>query len=432
MSEDREMEFRGDNYEAFESEEPEILLASAAGTGKSMACLAKIAYLASIHEKSRHLIVRKTRSSLTETGLVTLESAILEPNCAMLHPSNMRKVRQSYRHTNGAEIIVGGMDKPDKVLSSEYDTIYVQESTELELEEWETLIGRLRNNRMPYQQIMADCNPTFPHHWLYKRWQAGKIRMYRPTHKDNPRYWVTGPDGYGMWSKEGADYLAKLDRLTGFRRKRFLEGVWAAAEGLVFDSYDATIHNLPQSWEPPKEWRRYHSIDFGHTNPMVYQYWAEDGDGRLYLYKERYETKRLVEDLGKQVRDEIATYEPRPQFVVGDHDAEDRATFEKHSGLKIRPADKRVNAGIDMVNSRMVVQKDGKPRIFFRERACVKTDQGLMDAGKPTCTMDELVSYVWEPDKDKPVKENDHGSDAMRYLVAELDGKKRVMNLGVR
>jgi len=428
----RPMKFRGDNLAAFHSEEPEILSASAAGTGKSMSYLAKIAYLASIYPGSRHLIVRKTRSSLTETALVTLETAILEPNCPMLFPSNQRKVRQSYRHANGSEIIVGGMDKPDKVLSSEYDTCFCQEGTELELDEWETLIGRLRNNRMPYQQIMADCNPTYPHHWLYKRWQSGKIRMFRPTHKDNPRYWITGPDGYGMWSKEGADYLSKLDRLTGFRRKRFLEGVWAAAEGLVFEAYDATIHNLPPSWEPPKTWRRYHSVDFGHTNPMVYQYWAEDEDERLYLYKERYETKRLVEDLAKQVKQEIETHEPRPQFVVGDHDAEDRATFEKHSGIKIRPADKRVNAGIDLMNARLVVQADGKPRVFFKERAVVRVDRSLAEAGKPTSFLEEVVGYVWDSEKDKPVKENDHACDAGRYLISEIDGRKKTLTLGVR
>ena len=30
------------------------------------------------------------------------------------------------------------------------------------------------------------------------------------------------------------------------------------------------------------------SVDFGFTNPIVIQWWAEDPDGRLYLYRELY------------------------------------------------------------------------------------------------------------------------------------------------
>jgi phage terminase large subunit len=434
---ERSLILRGGNHAAFATREAQCLLAGPAGTGKSLAWLAKTFHNADKYPGSRHLICRKTRSSLTETALVSFERDILGPGSPLTVPANLRRVRQAYHHPNGSEIIIAGLDKPEKVLSSEYDTVYCQEATELELEEWETLIGRLRSNRMPYQQIGADCNPTYPHHWLYKRYQAGNLNLLTSTHKDNPRYYAKGEDGAWGWTEEGQRYLDKLKMLTGFRRKRFLDGVWAAAEGLVYEAYGP--HNLKErGWTPPQAWPRYLSLDFGYVNPLVCQWWAEDGDGRLYLYREMYRTGYLVEDLAKWVKQEITpnqagnSAEPRPVAVVADHDAEDRATFERHSGLKVTPADKSKTSGIQNVGKRFEVAGDGKPRLFIVSGACIRPDRTLGDAGKPTSTEEELAGYVWHPDgKDEPVKENDHGCDAMRYLVQHRDGKTK-LTFGVR
>jgi hypothetical protein len=45
--------------------------------------------------------------------------------------------------------MIGGMDKPTKIMSSEYDFIYVQEAIELTETDWENLTTRLRNGRCP-------------------------------------------------------------------------------------------------------------------------------------------------------------------------------------------------------------------------------------------------------------------------------------------
>jgi len=56
-----------------------------------------------------------------------------------------------------------------------------------------------------------------------------------------------------------------------------------------------------------------------------------------------------------------------------------------------------------------------------------RRDQSLVDRRKPTCTVEELPGYIWAEQKtvgspkDEPLKENDHGVDALRYMVAHLD-----------
>src|SRR5580692_8196212 len=156
----------------------ECLLSGAAGTGKTLCNLLRVYWTARLFDGARSLIVRKTRESLTETVLVTWERDVLGSSHPILTTRpNLRRVRQSYHFPNGSEAVCGGIDKPDKILSSEYDLIYAPESTDFEKEDWETLGTRLRSGVVPYQMQIGDCNPGSPEHWLYKRCMDGLCKL---------------------------------------------------------------------------------------------------------------------------------------------------------------------------------------------------------------------------------------------------------------
>lgn len=422
----------------FEYQGPEAVLSGPAGTGKSIACLYKLHFLASRVPGFRGLIVRKTRVSLTESGLVTFEGKVLPPrHPALAGPS--RAMRQVYRYPNGAEIIVGGMDKASKIMSTEFDLVWVQEAIELTENDWESLTTRLRNGKLPYQQLLADTNPDSPRHWLKRRCDAGRCLLLESRHEDNPSLWDRGRR---EWTLGGRKYIEKLDALTGARYHRLRKGKWVQAEGVVYDVWDRAVHVI-DPFEVPRDWPRYWSIDFGFTNPFVAQFWAEDADGRLYLYREIYQTQRLVEDHAWAILEAAGAIvdgrelwlpgkaDPRPQAVVCDTDAEDRATLERHLGMKTTAAPKDVSPGIQAVAARLKVAGDGKPRLFVFRDAVVRRDQALEEAKKPCCTEEEIDGYVWdrkaahqgreEQVKEEPLKVNDHGCDAARYLVYWLD-----------
>ena len=128
----------------FYCHDPEVLTRPA-GTGKSRACLEKLFACATKYAEMRGLIVRKTRESLTESGLVTWEDKVVPENHPILRDGGQRKMRQSYQFDNGSCIVVGGMDKASKTLSTEFDLIYVQEAIELTQHDWEMLTRPLRN-----------------------------------------------------------------------------------------------------------------------------------------------------------------------------------------------------------------------------------------------------------------------------------------------
>lgn len=418
----------GECSELFRERGDEVLLSGPAGTGKSRACLEKLNIMALKYPGMKGAIARKTAASIGGTALETYRKFVIPELLAggqVKYYGGSAQEPPQYRYRNGSSIVIFGLDKPSKIMSMELDAVYVQEATELTEDDWEFCTTRLRNGVLPYQQMLADANPNVPYHWLKQRCDRGQCRMVNTLHTDNPMLYVDG-----KLTPAGESYMRKLSALTGVRRLRLEKGLWVAAEGLVYSGFNPAVHLL-DNFEIPKEWSRYWVIDFGFTNPFVLQFWAEDPDGRLYLYREIYKTQTLVEDHAKQAiklvtRKDGTWKEPRPVAVIADHDAEDRVTFTKHSGLGTTAAKKTKSTGIEAVQARFKTAADGKPRIFILRDALVQRDHALEDVKKPYSTEQEIVGYVWPEGKtgdkaEEPVKVDDHGMDAMRYMVAQRD-----------
>lgn len=419
----------------FTSKEPEIMLAGPAGTGKTRGNLEYLNYWATEYPKCRILMARKTRRSLTESSMVTLEQKVLHPAQGVRWMAS----QQRYQYPNGSIIAVGGLDKPSKIMSSEWDIIYIPEATELSDNDWESCALRLRNGKLPVQQLIGDCNPGPATHWLKQR--AGEqTKMWDTRHEDNPVLFTRD----GQMTPEGVRYLGRLDALTGVRYARYRLGLWVSAEGMVYeDSWNRSL-NLIDDAPIKKEWPRYLAIDFGFTHPFVCLWAAVDPDGRIYIYRHIYKTRTLVEDHAQTIALASGWYhllpkthpryssrpadwaDPLPRYIICDHDAEDRATLERHLGLFTVAAKKTVSDGIQAVASRMRAAGDGKPRILIVRDSVVQRDQDLAEGKQPTCIEDEPESYIWDTRQgqkkgDQPIKENDHALDALRYLVAHLD-----------
>lgn len=428
-------EIRGAPAKLFSHTTGDVVIAGPMGTGKTRAILEWI-HRRCATEKIRVLFLRKTLESLKASALVTYQEQVLHEfdgkeskadGVKYYGGSNVRPADFTYTDT-GSKIIVGGLDKASKVLSTEYDVIYINECTELTLDEWEKISGRTDRPTMdsgkPANLIIGDCNPDAPTHWIKVKERDGALQLWPSVHKHNPAMWDRHRK---CWTESGQRYIQRLERLTGVRRARNLEGKWVAAEGQVYEGWDAEKHLIPR-FEIPAEWPRYWTIDFGFVHPFVWQWWAGGPDGALYRYREIYMTRRLVEDHAAQgVR--LSANEPRPVKVITDHDAEDRMTFEKHARVKTVAAYKSVSDGIQAVAARLNPEANGRPRIFFLRDSLVERDRELADAAQPTCTEEEFPSYVWSDAKpgaqrkadEHPVKEFDHGMDTVRYTVAEFD-----------
>lgn len=455
-----EYELRGNNLKIQSVQGGAFLLVGAAGTGKTLGILLLLNRLSWLYPGSRGLIVRKVGADLAQTTLVTFERDVLgeeNPICSTIQ----RPYRRNYKYPNGTEIVVGGMDRPGKILSGEYDWIYAAEAVEFDKVDIETFQMRLRNGVMPFQLLLMDTNPGPPDHWLKQMCDEGLITLLNTYHKDNPRYWDIHKQD---WTEFGREYvLGKLAKLTGVWRDRYFEGLWTMAEGAIYKEYREDVH-VVDWFVPPSHWRKFRSIDFGYVHPFVCGWWCEDEDGRIYMYREIYWSKRIVADHAEDIkrltatkhwdtlraltdeeiiesptRDEWAlmTEEQKQRALlmgekitetISDHDAEDRATLKRH-GIDTKAAYKSVLDGIQMMQERLRVQEDGRPRMFYMRGATVERDERLREDGRPNTTVGEVPAYVWsdKTKREEPLKENDDGVDMSRYMVAHLDkrgGKK--------
>lgn len=428
---------------------PQIALwAGAVSSGKTIASL--IAFLLALQNAPQRglvVMIGRTLQTIERNVIDPLQADELFGWCAPL-----------VHHTRGSSVatimgravhLVGANDvrSEARIRGATICLAYVDEATLLPHEFWMMLLSRLRT---PGARLFATTNPDGPTHWLRKHFMLRSAEV-------GMRYWNFRLEDNPSLT---AEYVARLKRqYTGLWYRRYIDGAWCVAEGVIYEEWDDSVHVVPW-FRPPDAWTRWWGIDFGFVHPFVCQFWAEDPDGRLWLYREMVHTHRLVEDHARQILaavrrpradiDWVALKrapdpendrdwewaEPRPRSVICDHDAEDRATLERHLRMGTEPAQKTVSDGIQALAGRLRVGGDGRPRLFVMRGAVVERDPQMEAAKAPIGLEEEIAGYVWDTGggkklKDEPLKEKDDSCDAARYVVAERDlgGRPRVRTL---
>jgi phage terminase large subunit len=403
--------FYGSNLEAMMSMDEEVLISGSAGTGKSRTWFERIHKDARNYPLSRQLVLRKTRVSLTTSGLVTFEDHVLGRDNPLVVNGPTKAHRDVYRYPNGSEVIIGGLDNVTSFMSTEYDRIFVQEAIEIELNEWEGLTTRLRNGRMPIGQLVADTNPSYPGHWLKKRCDAGLTRMIFARHEDNPRLY--DPDTC-TWTEYGIAYIRKLDRLTGVRKERLRFGKWVQGEGVVYDNFDEAL-NVSVDAEYNPAWPVLWGVDDGYAegegigtmsyHPRVILFAQVTPTGGLNVFDEYVRTRELSEDTLKHALERPYAV---PEVAYIDSSAAELKTRLHERDIPTVNATHKVQEGIKNLR-RLVCDENGVRQYKIHPR-CVEHIQEFNSYQKDEKS---TVALNGEP---KPKKMNDHTMDAGRYL----------------
>ena len=170
-------------------------------------------------------------------------------------------------------------------------------------------------------------------------------------------------------------------------------------EGLVYKEFDRTRHVFTESTGLPSSFAdKILGIDFGYTNPSSIIPISVDGDNHYWITEEFYKTHQTTEQIAEQAK----LY--KPTKVYADPAEPDRIQILAKSGLNCREVSKDIVAGVDRVRE-----------LFKQNRIHIS----------PECKnlIHELETYRYpekKPDQneqEKPVKENDHALDALRYAL---------------
>jgi len=347
----------------FRDKSPVLLLTGSKEGGKSRLAFEKAhAYLCK-YPGSTATLYRKAHE-FASTSIVPMMQFVIGRSRAAKYVNGL------FRYENGSRAYVAGMlDRRQREAArsirgekGEPDIAVLEEGNAFTRADFEEIFANTRGRVADWQQVIIPTNPDIPEHWIYTDLiLGGGASVYYSGLKDNPLATQAS--------------FERLDRLTGVQRDRLRDGKWVRAEGVVYDEFDPAVH-LVDRFEIPAEWPRYRTIDFGYTNPFVCQWYAVDPDGRMYLYREIHETRKLVEDLTPAII--RLTGGERISASISDHDAEDRATMAKH-GINTTAANKEVLRGIQLTKGRLKVAGDGKSRLMILRGSLVNLDGSPRD-----------------------------------------------------
>lgn len=301
-----------------------VLIESRRGTGKTRAILTLFMTRAIKHPGSRWLIVRSTRTRLTDSAVATFIEQVL-PLFGMAAPKCQREQISNYRLPNGSEFIFQGLDDPNRQQSVECAGVYVVEGVEIpQLETITALAASMRQVCDPpieSYQCIVDCNPGAPGHPLNRvaerfddsqrmietREQYERLVQHNQSPSADPNRWkriVTqhydNPGYFDVvtwtWTKIGAAYLKTLSWLTGFLRKRWLYGLWHAAEGSVFGAAFEARRNVCKAFNIPASWPVFFYLDPGYDHPTGIFWLAVGPTGKRYVVDELYDRQTPIAD----------------------------------------------------------------------------------------------------------------------------------------
>lgn len=298
--------------------DPYIIFEGKRGTSKTNAILSELVVRSVQYPGCRILLCMETRATLSERILTTFEEQVL-PRFGLKVPGNQsREGRTVYDMPNGSQFIPIGLREGGVGQSLEASFGYVAEATLCTKQEVTDLLPSLRYLRSPerlqlpdFPQLILDCNPADPENWLNKwaepapkglsavktredydrlqeyNWTRARHPLRHPkriitVHQDNPGYWDMEKWDYTPLGKTYVETV--LETLTGFQRKRWLDGEWVAAEGSVFPEFGDA--NIVAPFRVPAEWPVYGAIDPGYDHPCGVVWVAQAPNGRLYVVSE--------------------------------------------------------------------------------------------------------------------------------------------------
>lgn len=248
-----------------------------------------------------------------------------------------------------------------------------------------------------------NCNPDGPYHWFKLNW-IDKI-----AEKNLVYLHFTMDDNLSLSEKIKNRYRSMY---SGVFYQRYILGLWTVAEGIIYDMFDQTKHVFENTIDFIFG-ENYISIDYGTQNATVFLLWQKGKDGIWYCVKEYYYSGR---DNKKQKTDSefAADLEEfakgiRVKKIIVDPSAASFIAELKKRNLSIKKAKNDVLDGIRFVGTMLNEEK-------------------IMFSKDCTNTLKEFSAYIWdtkaiERGEDKPIKQNDHAMDAVRYFVYTIIAK---------
>ncbi|MCE5200828.1 MAG: PBSX family phage terminase large subunit [Armatimonadota bacterium] len=268
-------------------------------------------------------------------------------------------------------------------------------------------LGRLLS--IPNSLFWWNCNPESPNHAVNTEY------ILKAHEKHILHLHFTLDDNLTLSQK--AKERAKRT-FAGVFYKRYILGLWVAAEGAIYDMLDEDVHVAD---ELPKMLKHWVGVDYGTGSVTTFWLLGLGENNKLYFVDRwRWDVKekrrqRSDPDLATDLENWLESLQVTPECIVIPADAQSFAVYlqkyKKNSKRIKRLAWADRSPGSVLTGIRDVATLLTLKRLLFSRRIA-RYPGGLA----------EWQGYVWddkaqERGEDEPLKQNDHDPDAGRYVV---------------
>lgn len=284
----------------------------------------------------------------------------------------------------------GSVDDPEKIKSTEWNYIWMEEATDFTWDDFQQLKLRLRAPSLDghRNQIFMSFNPIDEYHWIKEKVVDSGTEHSKEivsTYKDNP-----------FLDMDSVEILEGLVEQDPTHYMIYAKGQWGRLENLI---YKFGLNWDTISWWPDLQSmdRVIYGMDFGFNAPSsIVQLGLKHREvyERELLYENRLTNPMLIERAKLVIPDW-----PRAIIYADSAEPDRIEEFKKAGFKKIREASKNVLDGIDVVKQYNVHVHTSSINLLKEKRA-----------------------YSWRKDRngrilDVPVEFMDHGMDAERYAL---------------
>ena len=306
------------------------------------------------------------------------------------------------RTPTGEKIVLvsgGGKDRDERLIKGNtYGTAYITEANECHPNFIQEVFDRTISS--PDRKVFHDLNHKAPGHWYYdildfhERQQDVDLRYgYNYGH-------FTIADNMSISDDQLRRILKTYDKDSTWYKRDIL-GQRCIADGLVYPMFTEEKIEL----DAERQYRKYMiSMDYGTRNPTAMILWGLC-DGAWYGFKEYYFNSRveMTQKTDQEYYDDLCKFAgglPIDHIIIDPSALSFITLVEKKRRFKVWDADNDV---LDGIRHTAQCISDGTIRIC---KSCENT-------------IKEFGLYSWDEDatEDRPVKENDHAMDAVRYFV---------------
>ena len=328
-------------------------------------------------------ITRKTFPALRMTALKLVVQLLKEYGIYDLGSHNKTFNTFAYRNKDwpkGIESCIQffGMDEPEKLKSTEFHYIWIEEANEFTYEDYTTLKLSLSGATEARNRILLTLNPIDEGNWIPKRLVSeDDVELIHSNYKDNP-----------FLDRDYVQMLESLVKVDENAYRVYTLGLWGRLEDLIYKNWDE-VDEVPEGgvWA--------YGLDFGYVHPSALIK-VTLVEGEIYLEEKIYETGITVKDIIERLS------HIDKGDIYADASAKQSIAEINGAGHRCYEAIKDVKHSIDLC----------KRQVFH----VLKNSPNLPP---------ELRGYHWKRDKngeleDKPVKYKDDACDAFRYGVYGL------------